>query len=57
MEVTTGTQLVVVTALLFFGALGAGYLPYFISIGNARFHTVSALGGGLLIGRYFLRIP
>ena len=50
MYVSTARQLVTVTALLFFGALGAGYLPYFVSVGNARLQTVSALGGGLLIG-------
>lgn len=43
-------QLIVVLCLMFFGALGAGYLPYLISIPQTKLQTVSALGGGLLIG-------
>lgn len=35
---------------MFFGALGAGYLPYYINVKDAKLNTMTALGGGLLIG-------
>lgn len=36
--------------LMFFGALGAGYIPYFVSVRESRLQLMSALGGGLLLG-------
>ena len=36
--------------LMFFGALGAGYIPYFINVRESRVQLMSALGGGLLLG-------
>eukprot|EP00887_Chlorella_sp_A99_P005296 scaffold1.g5296.t1 len=35
---------------MFFGALGAGSMPYFASIPESQMDTVGALGGGLLVG-------
>jgi zinc transporter 9 len=45
-----GFQLLLTLALMFFGALGAGYLPYYINVKDAKLNAMTALGGGLLIG-------
>jgi hypothetical protein len=42
--------MIIVLLLTFFGALGAGYLPYSIKVKESQLLVVSALGGGLLIG-------
>lgn len=36
--------------LMFFGALGAGYIPYYIKVKESKLQLISALGGGLLLG-------
>jgi len=36
--------------LMFFGALGAGYIPYYITVRESKLQLISALGGGLLLG-------
>ncbi|KAL4548184.1 hypothetical protein Ndes2526B_g07376 [Nannochloris sp. 'desiccata'] len=35
---------------MFFGALGAGYIPYYITVRESKLQLISALGGGLLLG-------
>lgn len=45
-----GVQLLLTLGLMFFGALGAGFLPYYINVKDTKLNTMTALGGGLLIG-------
>ncbi|KAK9806802.1 hypothetical protein WJX72_003345 [[Myrmecia] bisecta] len=44
------TQLATTCALMFFGALGAGMLPLFLSITEGKLQAMTALGAGLLMG-------
>jgi|688.fasta_scaffold2688507_1 hypothetical protein len=45
-----GAGLLATLLLMFFGALGAGYIPYFIKVKESQSQLISALGGGLLLG-------
>lgn len=50
MVVDPGLQLAVALAVMFFGALFAGGLPYLVRVKESSLKSVAALGGGLLIG-------
>ena len=45
-----GSGMLVTLLLMFFGAMGAGMLPYYINVRESRLQLISALGGGLLLG-------
>lgn len=44
------SSLTVTLLLMFFGALGSSYLPYYFSIKESQLQSLTALGGGLLLG-------
>eukprot|EP00049_Salpingoeca_infusionum_P006466 m.107286 g.107286 ORF g.107286 m.107286 type:complete len:305 (+) comp13321_c2_seq4:215-1129(+) len=44
------TQLLLMSAAMFAGAFGAGYLPFLVSLSPAKLRYVTVLGVGLLLG-------
>lgn len=43
-------DLAVTLGLMFFGAYGAGYVPYAFDIHESQISTLASLGGGLMVG-------
>lgn len=43
-------DLAITLGLMFFGAYGAGYVPYAFDVHESQIHTLASLGGGLMVG-------
>lgn len=43
-------DLAVTLGLMFFGAYGAGYVPYAFDVHESQINTLASLGGGLMVG-------